>query len=382
MTKILVVDNYSETSEKLCEVLQQESFQVLVASSGSVAVSLLEQELPDLILCNVDVFPVEGLDFLCVVRERPETLMTPFIFLSSKISESNRRTGMNLGADDYVALPFDPQRLIETVNYRLSRHQVFEQQSSWRLEELRRNLTVALPHELRTPLQGIITSSELLSEYWQTLEQDEIIEITQNISLSADRLNRLIQKFLVYFKLDLVVSDPQEREGWHFGSVSTSPVLIRSIGNKVARRYERVNDLFCGLCEATIAISEKWFMLLMEEVIDNAFKFSQPAMVKNMTGTAVHITTSIEGDRWVCRIQDQGRGLSEEDIAHIGAYMQFDRLQYEQQGTGLGLAIAERIVKIYNGTMTIDSTVNEGTLLTISLPMQDAIEVEDNFLIG
>ncbi len=382
MTKVLVVDNHPETSGQLCELLLREDFQVSTANSESMAISLLEQESPDLILCNLDALRFNGLDFLCVVREKSTTATTPFIFLSSKFTEAQRREGMNLGADDYIVLPSEPEALLKTVHARLSRHQFFEQQSSQRLEELRRNLTVALPHELRTPLQGIITSSELLSEYWQTLDQDEIVEITQNINLSADRLNRLIQQFLVYFKLDLVAGNAKERQKWHFGSTSTSAILIQSISEKVAQRYGRLEDLQCEVCEAAIAISEKWLMVLVEEVIDNAFKFSQPEMLKDIAGTTVRIMTSTEGDRWIFKIQDQGRGMAEKDIENIGAYMQFNRLQYEQQGTGLGLAIAERIVKIYNGTMTIDSTVNEGTLLTISLPLHDATEVEDNFLIG
>ena len=106
MIKILLVDHHSETFSQLHELLQQETFQVLVASSFSMAVLLLGQEQPDLILCNLDSLSVDGLDFLRTVREEALTAMTPFIFLSSQITESNRRTGMNLGADDYIALPF------------------------------------------------------------------------------------------------------------------------------------------------------------------------------------------------------------------------------------------------------------------------------------
>ncbi|AFY37260.1 response regulator receiver sensor signal transduction histidine kinase [[Leptolyngbya] sp. PCC 7376] len=383
MTKILVVDNHLKNLERLERLLTVEDFQVLTADSASIALMRIQQELPSLVICNAEALEGGGLSFLRTLRTQISTATIPFIFLSSAMTESARRFAMNLGADDYISMPCDDHELVETILCRLKRHQTLEEHSSRRLDELRRNLTVALPHELRTPLQGMITSAELLSEYWQTLEQDEIVEITHNIRLSADRLHRLIQKFLMYFRLDLVADEPREREKWPRGAMGTSQVLIHFLGKKCALRYQRGEDLRCELCDAVIAISEKWLSVLLEELLDNAFKFSQPEMLDGETGKLVKVRTQVDGDRWVLEIRDWGRGMTEEEIAHVGAYMQFNRLQYEQQGTGLGLAIAERIVKIYNGTMTIDSTVNEGTLLTISLPLQgDTDETDSSAVIG
>ena len=222
-----------------------------------------------------------------------------------------------------------------------------------------------------------------MGEYWQTLDPEDIADITKNITTSAGRLNQLIQKFLDYFKLDLIAGDIEQCRQWQQQSATgTSKLLIQVLGQKVAKKYQRYSDLCCDLSDATISISQKWLSILVEELLDNAFKFSQPEMLKWVEKTFVEVTSHIEGDRWILKIQDHGRGMAENEIQAIGAYMQFNRMRYEQQGSGLGLAIAERIVKIYNGTMTIKSTSNKGTLVTVSLPLHDDTEMEDLSVIG
>jgi signal transduction histidine kinase len=63
--------------------------------------------------------------------------------------------------------------------------------------------------------------------------------------------------------------------------------------------------------------------------------------------------------------------MTPEQIASVGAYMQFDRRFYEQQGSGLGLVIAKRLVELYEGGVIIDSVVNQGTTVTMSLRLRD-----------
>ena len=383
MTKILLVTSRMEAIGNLMKLFHEEHFSVCTASTIDTALDLIATELPGVILCDAESATLDKYKFLKTVRAQPISATTGFIFLTENITEPERRRGINLGADDYLRLPCTPQEIIDTVHSRLARQQAFQEHERFQLEKLRRNLTIALPHELRTPLQGIITSSELLGEYWQTLDPEDIADITKNITTSAGRLNQLIQKFLDYFKLDLIAGDIEQCRQWQQQSATgTSKLLIQVLGQKVAKKYQRYSDLCCDLSDATISISQKWLSILVEELLDNAFKFSQPEMLKWVEKTFVEVTSHIEGDRWILKIQDHGRGMAENEIQAIGAYMQFNRMRYEQQGSGLGLAIAERIVKIYNGTMTINSTSNKGTLVTVSLPLYDDTGMEDLSVIG
>lgn len=381
MTKILVIAEDQTAIATIKAALAEEDMELVVVDNPDEGAIATQTQLPDLLLYSVQESYDTGLSLLKAMRSLSGTVTIPFIFLLPETFPANAyRHCMNAGADDCLVMPCTPTEMLAVIQGRLQQHRLVEGYLVQRLEQLRHNLAVALPHELRTPLQGIITSSELLSGYWETLEKEEIIEITENISLSAKRLNELIQKFLLYTKLDVAVNEPEEFHQWYFGTTRMSGLFLTALAEKIALHHDRRDDLRLNVCGAAIAIPKKWLAVLVEELVDNAFKFSEGS--DRRVNAEVHIASKVQDDQWQMQIRDYGRGMTPEQIHHIGAYMQFDRAQYEQQGAGLGLAIAERIVKIYNGTITIDSKLNQGTMVTVSLPLGNDNEDDDDLIIG
>ena len=98
----------------------------------------------------------------------------------------------------------------------------------------------------------------------------------------------------------------------------------------------------------------------MSEILDNACKFSP-------VGSHVQLNGGLVGDHYTIQILDQGRGMTDDEIQHIGAYMQFNRQLHEQQGSGLGLIIAMRLAQLHGGEIHIDSKISQGTMVTITL---------------
>jgi signal transduction histidine kinase len=98
-----------------------------------------------------------------------------------------------------------------------------------------------------------------------------------------------------------------------------------------------------------------------EEIIDNAFKFSQP-------NTPVKIIGCSSFNGFNLYIIDSGRGMNKEQIARVGAYVQFERKMYEQQGSGLGLSIAKKLVEIHGGEFLIESLPGKQTIVHMILP--------------
>jgi signal transduction histidine kinase len=80
----------------------------------------------------------------------------------------------------------------------------------------------------------------------------------------------------------------------------------------------------------------------------------------------------------VLSVSDQGSGFSTEQIARIGAYMQFDRRMHEQQGLGLGLTIAKRLVALHGGTLSIESTKEQGATIIAKMPKTRPLEQNGN----
>ncbi|PYM16846.1 MAG: hybrid sensor histidine kinase/response regulator, partial [Verrucomicrobia bacterium] len=100
----------------------------------------------------------------------------------------------------------------------------------------------------------------------------------------------------------------------------------------------------------------------LEELLDNAFKFSRP-------GTPVRIAGGVSNGRFTLSVGDRGRGMTAQQIADIGAHMQFERRFYEQQGVGLGLIIAKRLAELHGGDLLIESTPGEQTTVQMILPV-------------
>jgi signal transduction histidine kinase len=111
-----------------------------------------------------------------------------------------------------------------------------------------------------------------------------------------------------------------------------------------------------------VPISEEYLAKIVDELVQNAFKFSQPASPVRVA------LTNNSPDTVTLTVGDRGRGLSTEHITKIGAYMQFDRKLHEQQGLGLGLTICKRLTELHGGTLTIQSDPSGGTTVTVRLP--------------
>jgi two-component system sensor histidine kinase/response regulator len=173
-------------------------------------------------------------------------------------------------------------------------------------------------------------------------------------------LHHLIENYLLYADLQLMENNPgkRQRAGWQSDEIiDPKPVIFACIMSK-AEKVQRQNDLKVEMVDAGVRISEKSLHKIVDELLDNAFKFSEP-------GTPIHITTEVNGHQWMLKITDQGRGMTTEQIAQIGAYVQFERHRYEQQGSGLGLTIAHLLTQLNGGELTIASVPQQGTTVTV-----------------
>jgi anti-anti-sigma factor len=119
--KILVIEDEPQIRENIEEILELEDFQSILAENGRIGVEMAISQLPDLIISDVMMPELDGYGVLMALREHPETVSIPFIFLTAKSAKEDRRTAMDLGADDYLTKPFTPSELISAIRTRLAR---------------------------------------------------------------------------------------------------------------------------------------------------------------------------------------------------------------------------------------------------------------------
>ena len=121
MKRILVIDDDSRLREHYKEILRLEGYEVVEARNGREGVERARQEPPDLVLCDITMPEMNGHRVLETLRGEPRTAHVPFVFLTGWNEQEDIRTGMNLGADDYLTKPVVPDELAAAIRARLRR---------------------------------------------------------------------------------------------------------------------------------------------------------------------------------------------------------------------------------------------------------------------
>ena len=183
--------------------LRQRGYEVIEANNGHSGIERARAELPDLILCDVNMGKVDGYLTLAALRTEAPTAAIPFILMTGMADNAGMRHGMELGADDYLPKPFTTEVLYAAVEARLKKSQTVRDEAERKLAHLRDNISLMMPHEMRTPLNGIISNAELLAASAANLKAGEVAEMGQEILKSSQRLERLIENFLIYAQLGI-----------------------------------------------------------------------------------------------------------------------------------------------------------------------------------
>src|ERR687890_16633 len=119
--KILVVEDEPDIRKLINYNLAQERFKVLEAEDGEQALKLLQREKPNLIILDLMLPGLSGLELCKILRDRTDTTHLPILMLTAKAGEADKVVGLEMGADDYLAKPFSPREMVARVRAILRR---------------------------------------------------------------------------------------------------------------------------------------------------------------------------------------------------------------------------------------------------------------------
>jgi len=136
MKTILLIEDDPDMRENTAEILELANYRVLKAENGKRGVEQAKKELPDLVLCDIMMPELDGYGVLHLLSRDQATAEIPFIFLSAKAERSDVRKGMDLGADDYLTKPFEESELLNAIEGRLKRSELFRKGFDQSLEGL------------------------------------------------------------------------------------------------------------------------------------------------------------------------------------------------------------------------------------------------------
>ena len=365
MTKILVIEDEDDIRDILCEILSAEDFEVIAAEDGHIGVILAQEEIPDLIICDIMMPELDGYSVMSQLHQNPYTQAIPFIFLTAKASKNDLRLGMELGANDYLTKPFTKDELLGTVTTQLAKHVTIQKASLQTKEDQCDQLTRSLPDELHRPLDSILSLSSSLIEGYDVLGRENSLEILEEIHHCSESLYRLVQNILLYRELIRIAQDSKRvRILRGLGNSSPTKAPITEIVLRQARQFNRTADLELELQDVEVQIAQSKFRKIILEIINNALRYSP-------VNTPIR-AQSLDQDKILeLLITNHGRGMTPEQISDLGGYMQVEHSIFEHRCSGLGLVIAKLLTELHGGEFKVESIPNQQTMVRIILPKRE-----------
>lgn len=275
--------------------------------------------------------------------------------ISTAIDLLNTNEHLNQSRDNY-------QQLLATQSLETQRTNL---EFSERLNEITTNLSMILPHEIRTPINQILGSTKLLKEYLTIIPKEDaegMKEIIDDIDSSVNRLRNLSENYIFYSNLVIISNDISKLQQLTKERVLSPQSVIFERCSLVMQKHNKGDLLVINLIDAPIKMNEIFLDKIVEELMDNAIKFSYP-------NSPIKVNTYIDGNRYVLSILNYGKGLSKDEIDAIQPFLQFERSRNEQQGSGLGLSIVYKIMSIFGGRVNIQSDKDSHFEISLYFPL-------------
>ncbi|HNI91452.1 MAG TPA: response regulator [Leptospiraceae bacterium] len=356
METILIIEDDDLIRENMVELFINEGYHTIAASNGRLGLEEAKNKILDLIISDIMMPEMDGIEVYKNIRSEPILSAIPFLFVSALSEISNVRSGMVLGVDDYITKPFLNSELITVVKNRIEKSRNLRKS----LEDLKSNLIRSVPHEFLTPLNAVIGFSQLLMDGCGELHKDEIYEYSHYIFSAGQRLLRITRNYILFTDLTMNEKEYKTRASLENEIYENIEYFLSEYLYEIANNENRRQDLNLKLEPANLRISDKNLRKILEELLDNAIKFSK----KNINITGQYVNGEYE-----IMIQDDGDGISMTNLQNIEAFMQFDRKMLEQQGLGLGLAIVKKLSSISKCRFHIESVVGQGTKAFLYIPL-------------
>ncbi|ETR72260.1 MAG: Response receiver sensor histidine kinase [Candidatus Magnetoglobus multicellularis str. Araruama] len=346
--KILVVDDDPLNLEILEEILS-ERYLVRIAETGEDAIGLLPEFNPDLMLLDIMMPGIDGYEVCRRIRADYRYHLLKIILVSGKSMLEERLQGYDAGADDYIVKPFVDEELEAKI-------QVFLRlKRSEEVDQIKSDLLRVFSHETRTPLNGILLSTELLRS--DESMSDEARAYIQVIEESGRRLLEFVKKTTL---LCDIKSGLQLEKSNH----SLNAYLKSSVNNVQKDANAKNIQIQLNVNTETV-INADWRLLakVFIYLIENAIKFSPAGATVTIEVIQVDATCEV-------RITDQGKGIEPEWMDKIFNEFAVRDVMHHQKGLGLSLAISRYLIEMHDGTIHAESDPSSKTTFIIRLPMK------------
>jgi two-component system sensor histidine kinase/response regulator len=361
---VLIVDDNPLITTVLKSLLQNEHFDVIVASNGEEALAAVDSSGIDVVVCDVMMPKMDGYEFHESLRARSEHAHIPFIFLTALSDDSEVKRGLLTGADVYLTKPFDPRQILPLIKGKVHRSRALKQKTEEQLEAYRKRVVNTLSHEFRTPLVAITTGSELLVDHGAKLDPARARNLLEAIQRGGQRLEKLVGDFMLLQQLD---SGSGKKMYESRGRVVGPETLLERVTDKRKADLAALGFSFqveCSCTGVSMYCYEPYIEDALGRLIDNAVKFSRETK-------EVRVKAWSEKSVIYFEVADRGVGLDPSKVSQaVELFGQINRDKFEQQGSGMGLALVSRYMSIHGGNLECGTRPEGGAIVRLGIPLR------------
>ncbi|HBK96474.1 MAG TPA: hybrid sensor histidine kinase/response regulator [Microcoleaceae bacterium UBA10368] len=388
---ILIVDDNQTNLDVLFELLRNYGFKVLVALDGESAIEQTEYIHPDLILLDIMMPGIDGFETCRRLKADPPTRDIPIIFMSALSDTIDKVKGFQAGAVDYITKPFQHEEVLSRIETHLTIRSLQKklQEKNAELAHLNQNLerlieqktkqlidqektaiigrlTQGMVHNLKSPLQVIQTSVDLIETKATKIQEDSFYNYTKYIIQSVTKINQI---------MDTLMIKSRKEQNQDLQLVNINDLVQRELQllegnlyfkNKIKKKYvfdEQIDS---------IPLLYSYISQVFYNLINNAMDSMWGKKTRELT-----IVTRQDESKIYMDIADTGCGIAPEDLSKV-----FDpfysskppkgeeKKEGEPTGTGLGLYTCIELLKPFNGEIAISSNLGKGSVFTVVLPKQ------------
>ncbi len=367
--KVLVIDDEPGIRSGVTRILsnfhvnypfmdEDYTFEVKEAATGEDGISMIETENPDILLLDNKLPGMQGIEVLEYIRNKKYDTVVAMI--TSYASLDVALKAHKFGATDFIPKPFTPQELKSSIE-NITKQQYLKRITHRMNEEgkkIRYQFLSVLSHELKAPLNAI-------EGYLRMMQEKQMGEYIRDYDTAIERslqriqgMRNLIMDLLDFTKIRLERKD-EKIEPVNLSEIASGAIITvqpYAIQMEVTVKLDVKSD-------AVIMADPTDMEIIFNNLVSNSVKYNKP-------GGKAEITIDGDENNVIVYFSDTGIGITESDKENL--FTEFVRIKNERtkniSGSGLGLSIVKKVIELYNGTISVESTPDIGTTFIVRLP--------------
>jgi len=352
---ILIVDDNPQNLQLMGSIVYDKGYNVCFSTSGANALESISQQLPDLILLDIQMPEMDGFEVCEILKSNPITKDIPIIFLTAVTDSENIVHGFEMGAVDYITKPFNKGELIARlathVELKLSREKLTE------LNDSKDKFFSIIAHDLRNPTFALKLLIHQMAKNYSSFSQKEIMNYLYSLEDATENLHVLLEDLLLWSKSQWggLVIHPERINLKSIVDDKISQCLPAANNKKIEIKASIRSDIY-------INADEMMLKTVLLNLLSNAIKFTDNLGV-------IEVFAETAEEYILVSVKDSGMGMNDSEMNKLFSIHHSVNLagSNNEEVNGLGLIVCKEFTELNGGVMTVKSEKDKGSTFSFTI---------------